>query len=142
MSRYELVAYGWPRDLSDEAILERLVALNRERAEEEKRGLVRWLRPEFQAPQAAVAAVQEEMDVGVPALPVKGTTVAKAALPKPMPERVAAVRAALARQTGPVTAADLARTFKGAKADTVGEVLQTLAALGHARRIDGQRYAP
>lgn len=40
-------AYGWPHDLSDEEILERLVALNHERAEEEKRGLIRWLRPEF-----------------------------------------------------------------------------------------------
>ena len=28
-------AYGWPADLSDEQILERLLALNLERAEEE-----------------------------------------------------------------------------------------------------------
>jgi hypothetical protein len=41
-------AYGWPHDLTDEQILERLVALNAERAEEEKRGIVRWLRPEYQ----------------------------------------------------------------------------------------------
>ena len=44
-------AYGWPHDLSDEDILQRLVDLNRERAEEERRGLIRWLRPEFQNPQ-------------------------------------------------------------------------------------------
>jgi hypothetical protein len=44
-------AYGWPADLADEQILERLVALNHERAEEEKRGIIRWLRPEFQNPQ-------------------------------------------------------------------------------------------
>ena len=43
-------AYGWPHDLTDEQILERLVALNAERAAEEKRGLIRWLRPEFQEP--------------------------------------------------------------------------------------------
>ncbi|MHB8764596.1 MAG: class I SAM-dependent DNA methyltransferase, partial [Deferrisomatales bacterium] len=43
-------AYGWPATLSDEQILERLVALNAERAAEEKRGLVRWLRPEYQKP--------------------------------------------------------------------------------------------
>src|SRR5436309_1972762 len=49
-------AYGWPRDLTDEAILERLVALNAERAAEEARGLVRWLRPEFQNPQGKPAA--------------------------------------------------------------------------------------
>lgn len=34
-------------------ILSRLVALNRERAAEEARGLVRWLRPEYQAPEDA-----------------------------------------------------------------------------------------
>jgi hypothetical protein len=41
-------AYGWPATLSDDEILGRLVALNYERAAEEKRGLIRWLRPEFQ----------------------------------------------------------------------------------------------
>jgi hypothetical protein len=34
-------AYGWPRDLTDEQILEKLVVLNAERAEEEKNGLIR-----------------------------------------------------------------------------------------------------
>ena len=52
-------AYGWPVTLSDEEILERLVTLNHERAEEEKRGLVRWLRPEFQ--NRAGAATQLEL---------------------------------------------------------------------------------
>jgi len=42
-------AYGWPASLPDEEILERLVALNAERAAEEQRGLVRWLRPEGRA---------------------------------------------------------------------------------------------
>ena len=37
----------------DDAVLQRLVALNAERAAEEARGVVRWLRPEFQNPQAA-----------------------------------------------------------------------------------------
>ncbi len=48
-------AYGWPASLTDEEILARLVALNAERAAEEGRGLVRWLRPEYQAPQEAGA---------------------------------------------------------------------------------------
>lgn len=45
----------------DEAILERLVALDAERAAEEARGLVRWLRPEFQNPSAATIPVQAEI---------------------------------------------------------------------------------
>lgn len=50
----------------DEAILERLVALNAERAAEEARGLVRWLHSEFQNPSAATipewAAIDTERD--------------------------------------------------------------------------------
>jgi hypothetical protein len=33
-----LRAYGWPEDLSDEAILERLLGLNLERAEKSNQG--------------------------------------------------------------------------------------------------------
>ncbi|MBL8882985.1 MAG: class I SAM-dependent DNA methyltransferase [Hyphomicrobium sp.] len=44
-------AYGWPATLSDEEILERLVALNKQRAEEEKAGKVKWLRPDYQIPR-------------------------------------------------------------------------------------------
>ena len=54
-------AYGWPHDLTDEQILERLVALNAGRAEEERRGIVHWLRPEFQNPQGAAVAAQTEI---------------------------------------------------------------------------------
>ena len=50
-------AYGWPAPstgsgcaLTDEEILERLVALNAERAAEEAQGHIRWLRPKYQAP--------------------------------------------------------------------------------------------
>ena len=46
-------AYGWPHDLTDEQILERLVALNAERAAEEAAGHVRWLRPDYQIPRFA-----------------------------------------------------------------------------------------
>ena len=41
-------AYGWPVDLPDDELLARLVALNAERAAEEARGTIRWLRPEYQ----------------------------------------------------------------------------------------------
>ncbi len=44
-------AYGWPATFSDEEIRERLVALNKQRAEEEKAGKVRWLRPDYQIPR-------------------------------------------------------------------------------------------
>ena len=43
-------AYGWNPALSDEALLENLVALNQARASEEAEGRIRWLRPSFQSP--------------------------------------------------------------------------------------------
>jgi hypothetical protein len=47
----DLLARGGPEaEVLEQEILTRLVALNHERAAEEKRGLIRWLRPEFQAP--------------------------------------------------------------------------------------------
>jgi hypothetical protein len=45
-----LDAYGWPHTITNEQILENLVNLNTQRAEEERNGLIRWLRPEYQNP--------------------------------------------------------------------------------------------
>ena len=44
-------AYGWPAVLPDNDILARLVALNRERVQEEAAGQVGWLRPDYQIPR-------------------------------------------------------------------------------------------
>jgi hypothetical protein len=46
-------AYGWPATLSPSEIVTRLVALNAERAAEEKAGHIRWLRPDYQIPRFA-----------------------------------------------------------------------------------------
>ena len=56
-------AYGWPADLSDDDILARLVALNKERAQEEARGLVRWLRPDYQIPRFGSPKEKAELDL-------------------------------------------------------------------------------
>ena len=42
-------AYGWPPTLTDDQLLEKLVALNHKRHAEEQGGLIRYLRPDFQA---------------------------------------------------------------------------------------------
>ncbi len=188
-------AYGWPANLSDDEILERLVALNHERAAEEKRGLVRWLRPEFQnklqnqsqneagggdgqtmldgaegddadadggdEPAAekpkrcrgaakkskAKAAATNAAAENPPAVPQANRKAAKAAKavkqawPKDLAEQTRAVRAALAAFGGIASAADVAGQFKHAKTPRVEEILDTLVALGHARRTD-DGYAP
>ncbi len=57
-----LAAYGWLVTLTDEEILERLVALNAEQVAEEHRSLVRWLRPEFQHPQGAARTALDKAE--------------------------------------------------------------------------------
>ena len=177
-------AYGWPATLSDEEILERLVALNAERAAEEKRGLVRWLRwpggpsaaeprmgesgrPEYQNPGGVppppsplprgegerIAPSNPTPFLESPLPPGEGPGVreergsksgefsAKRPWPKTLAEQAQAVRAALASAAAPATPEALARTFQGARSDRVAELLDTLASLGQARRLEDGRYA-
>jgi hypothetical protein len=45
------------------------------------------------------------------------------------------------RRPRPATPEALARTFQGARSDRVAELLETLASLGQARRLEDGRYA-
>jgi hypothetical protein len=122
----------------DETILYRLVALNAERAAEERRGLVRWLRPDFQNP-GGTGAVQGEAESDTNA-PI--STSAKPNWPKSLPEQFQALRSALASRSAPASAADLAQGLTRAPRAKVEDLLETLASLGHARRLDDGRYLP
>ncbi|AML53781.1 class I SAM-dependent DNA methyltransferase [Falsihalocynthiibacter arcticus] len=129
-------AYGWPADLLDEEILMRLVALNKERAEEEAKGQIRWLRPEYQNPSGQVAAKGKTsaMDLG-PTVKIE-----KSPWPKTMPEQIAAVRAAL-EEAGEASPEEIARKFLRARTTAVQPLLESLAALGQAELTDDGRYA-
>jgi Lon protease-like protein len=131
-------AYGWPADLADEAILERLVALNNERAAEEAQGRVRWLRPDYQNPGGATEVAQETLPGAAKAAAAAVTE--KLPWPKTLPEQIAAVRAALARQTVPIGAKELKKLFKNAREAKTLEILQALASIGQARETEDGRY--
>ena len=139
-------AYGWPADLSDDEILARLVALNAERAAEEKRGVVRWLRPDYQHARAGAAGQAEarpdEEQLEAPLVIVAGKE-QKPLFPAGDVERTAAVFAALSDARGPLDAKILARAFRqGAKVENaIGRVLASLARLGHIYTADGRDYA-
>jgi hypothetical protein len=119
--------------LTGEQILERLMALNAERAEEERKGLVRWLRPEFQNP--AGKAVQQQHAIGLELELAEGPEAAPAApvvWPKELPLQIAAVRD-LVTTTAPAkswTAQTAAGAFRGARRKDVEPILDSLAALG------------
>lgn len=120
------------------------MALNRERAAEEARGLVRWLRPEFQALDAACAATQATLGIVEPeaAEPseVVAAPAAKADWPRSLAEQAQAVRNALAAHPAGLTPPQLARTFRRARADRIAELLETLATLGQARPLADVRF--
>ncbi len=126
-------AYDWPADLPAAAIVERVVALNREREAEEATGVVRWLRPAFQAPaEVAQAARKEQLAMAVDA------DAALPAWPRAPEAQFVALRATLSRT--PAAPADLARRFRGARPAKLGPMLKTLAALGQAQDAGGGRY--
>ena len=133
-------AYGWPTDLSDEEILQRLVALNRERAEEEKRGKIRWLRPEFQAPDEAAAVTGE---LGLPETAAKPAQAAakKTPWPRTLPEQVQAVRAHLAAEAEALSLEEIGALFRGARKKRLREVVSALVALGQLQPDGEGRFA-
>ena len=157
-----LQAYGWSdlgpvpwaddaaRSAWTETLLERLVALNAKRAAEEAQGTVRWLRPEFQNPaQPASAAepVPEQASIDLP----DEAEVGEAALAKPanirqpwpaaLPEQMRAVADVLTTSPGAHGEAALAERFtgRGPWKKRLPQILQTLEALGRARR-EGERW--
>ncbi len=125
-------AYGWPTNLSDEEILERLVALNAERAAEEQRGVIRWLRPDYQNPEGSASTQIESDEMAAPA--AKKKKASKREWPKEMAAQAGAIREALATLEAPASAKEIARSFKRARTERVEDLLETLTALGQCRQ--------
>jgi len=169
-----LQAYGWqdlgpvPWDASEaqqaahqawvEALLERLVALNARRASDEARGLVRWLRPEFQDParRAALAAppAPGAQATPLPAAPdadeageageaeatpagAAATSATRRAWPAALPEQMRATAEVLAASAMALSEAQVAEHFKGQGPwkKRLPQILDTLEAVGRARKL-------
>jgi hypothetical protein len=131
-------AYGWPVDLTIEEILERVVALNLERAREERSGIVRWLRPSYQHPKAFRQEVLNT-DEGQTLTPTP-TNTAKVKWPPTLAEQAKAVREMLVTENQVITSQNLAKAFAGARVERVTELLETLVSLGQARQLEDGRY--
>jgi len=144
-------AYGWPADLADEQILERQVALNKERALKEKMGDIKWLRPDYQIPRfgsdaerarlaeekrqtrelkrASQAALDLEDDLQEmkPKFPTGKEL-----------EETAAVMRILASASAPLSVEEIARAFAQGKAieKRVDLTVSALIRLGHLASTD------
>ncbi len=138
---------AWERKL-DAEILRRLVALNAQRAAEEKRGIIHWLRPDYQNPKGAGATqdtlgLTEKKSRKQKAESGKGTSrkpSAKTPWPKPLADRIRATEQALHAAKTAVTAADLTKNFTRAKPHDIQEILESLVTLGRAR-AEGKRFS-
>lgn len=131
-----LDAYGWPQTITDEQILENLVALNAERAEEERNGLIRWLRPDYQSPEQAPQQTQTQQ-VTLEVIPQKSPIiepVEQQKWPTKPKDQLAAIRDLLRTTPGEWSAKQIAAQFKGRttqkKMDAITENLQRLEWFG------------
>ncbi len=167
VDRSVLTAYGWEdliaelvgkpgstlpslhkteaQEHAEEELLNRLVVLNQARVAEEKRGVVRWLRPHYQIPRLGVKAPKPEAEhVGVLDVELPGTG-KHPKWPSDGLDQIRVVRDFLAKASAPTHAETVAGAFDGRntakRRDRVAEVLETLVATGIARigEYDRQR---
>lgn len=117
----------------EQELLKRLVALNHERAAEEKRGLIRWLRPEYQAPDQTPKPEQKEIELGTEesSLNTENLKLETLAWPTALSAQVSAIQKLLPT-TGPDAPALAGHFGKRTKArlQQIGEILKTLEGLG------------
>lgn len=135
-------AYGWDAALSDEALLAKIATLNRERAREEGRGSIRWLRPDYQISLFGgsidrQAATEVETQIGADLLIRK--TAQKPSFPPDDVAQTAAVMAAFAQASSSLDSGTLASSFKqGRRIEAkVRAVVAALASMGFVVSADG-----
>lgn len=129
----------------EETLLEKLVSLNRERAEDEKKGIIHWLRPEYQNPQGAVSAntideqtklaMDEETDAPIV------INIEKQPWPKGDLEQVKAVADLIGASKSPLNLESVAASFsgKGQWKKRLPNILEMLVVVGKAR-VDERGY--
>ena len=127
----------------DDTLLERLVALNTDRAAEERKGTIRWLRPEFQNPDNAAGAksppaIQAELNITEEDDTVVATaTIQRLPWPKELPDQVRQVADLLSSAREPMSLDTIAAHFtgKGPWKRRLPQIVETLETLGRARRV-------
>ena len=121
---------------------QRLVDLNHQRAAEEAQGKIRWLRPDYQAPEES--AQQGELATDQPeATPDKTTKrptdkTTKLPWPKTLQAQISSVRNQLS--AAPMNAQSLAAHYKRNPEKWVTQVLEALAEIGMVEKEKHQVY--
>jgi hypothetical protein len=130
---------------AEEELLSRLVRLNAERAAEEARGLVRWLRPELQNPQGSRQAMPTQGAIGGQAENEAASPAAAPRRPWParLPEQIRAVAELVAVRPAGMTLDELGAAFTGRGArKRLPPIVESLEALGRVQITrDGRQIA-
>ncbi|SUB00165.1 Type I restriction-modification system methyltransferase subunit [Pannonibacter phragmitetus] len=137
-------AYGWPVDLPEEEVLARLAALNKERAKEEKRGKVRWLRPDYQIPRfGSEKEKAEQLEADLGEATVKPASGPKPAFPTDERDQTPAVLHQLMAAETALDAEAIATAFRqGRKClPAVQAVLASLLRMGLVSSADGRTFS-
>ena len=137
----------WPekpedQQAAEEQLLQRLVDLNHQRAAEEAQGKIRWLRPEYQAPeetpeQSELAAGDKDA-VDAPTKTPKDQITKKQTWPKTLQAQIRAVRNQL--ETAPMDPGTLASHYKRKPEKSVTQVLEALTDLGMVAHDDSGHF--
>lgn len=119
---------------AEEVLLCRLVELNAQRAAEETRGEIRWLRPEYQNPNAVIAPtqVEAEFDFGHDKTASKTK---KQTWPKDMREQISILRNTLGNES--MALEEIIMRFKTPKT-TAPLIISALAALVEMGQVEKQ----
>jgi hypothetical protein len=139
LDRQVAAAYGWPWPLKRDEILERLVALHDERVEEEARGHVLWLRPDYQLPRFGRDTRRGAPELALPKHTAPAAAGGLHAWPESAVEQIGALQALVAARAS--TASEAAAAFDGARAELVRRHLDTLVLVGEVREDGAGRYA-
>jgi hypothetical protein len=125
-------AYGWPATLPEPEVLTRLVHLNQIRAAEEANGLVRYLRPAYQAP----GQQQSSMTLATAAVAEAVALADAQPWPAELVRQIKAVREVVTQATAPLTAKQVAAQFIKTRPAQVQPMLDTLADLSLLRWVE------
>lgn len=142
-------AYNWPPDLTDEQIVDSLIALNAERAAEEATGVVHWLRPDFQKTREKSTRIDSRPPSRHASTPAPAIGSEPITWPDTFFDRASAVRdvvdtipgegvidAALINSHFEITTAKRSAT----RAAEVAGILDTFCALGHLMPLGTGQY--
>lgn len=121
---------------AEQELLQRLVELNQERAAEEARGVVHWLRPDYQIPKLRHKLPQLKEEAEAPELAYAADE-KKPKWPKDGLDQIRVVRDVLAEADAPLPASTVMGAFGGRvtqkRRERIQEVLDTLVSTGSAR---------